>query len=98
MKRNDLYIIKLFGGYIEDPVLVYDVHYDYNKNDYTYKDHDYNKIEDNVVEAWRNDNEQKVREEIARKILSSEIELNFYYSQGDVCEAPYSQIEKIYKV
>lgn len=89
---------KIIRGYIEEPVLVYDVHYDYNENDYTYKYPDYNKIEDNVVEAWRNDKEQKVREEIAKKILNGEIELNFYCSEGDVWEAPYSQIEKIYKV
>ena len=59
---------------------------------------DLNRIEDNVVEAWRIDNEQKVREEIARKILSGEIKLNFYCSDSDAWEAPYSQIEKIYKV
>ena len=88
--------------------LVYGVHYDYNENDYTYKDPeyrkivfddvDYNKIENNVVEAWRKDNEQNVRKDIARKILSGEIGLRFYCSDGDILVAPYNQIEKIYKV
>jgi hypothetical protein len=59
---------------------------------------DYNKIENNVVDAWQKNNEQKIREEIARKILSGEIKLNFYCSDSDSWEAPYSQIEKIYKV
>lgn len=92
---------------IDDCDLVYGAHYDYNEKDYIYEnpeyrkmfgDVDYNKIEDNVVDAWQKDNEQKVREEIARKILSGEIKLNFYCSDTDAWEAPYSQIEKIYKV
>jgi hypothetical protein len=92
---------------IDDSSLEYGVHYDYNENDYMYKNPeyrkmfgnvDYNKIENNVVEAWQKDNEQKVREEIARKILSGEIKLNFYCSDSDGWGAPYSQIQKIYKV
>ena len=59
---------------------------------------DFTKIENNVVDAWQRDNEQKVREEIARKILNGEIKLNFYCSDSDAWEAPYSQIEKIYNV
>lgn len=92
---------------IDDSDLVYGAHYDYNENNYIYEnpeyrkmfgDVDYNKIENNVVDAWQKDNEQKVREEIARKILSGEIKLNFYCSDSDAWEAPYSQINKIYKV
>jgi hypothetical protein len=92
---------------IDDSDLVYGAHYDYNENDYMYENPeyrkmfgnvDYNKIENNVVDAWQKDNEQKVREEIARKILSGEIKLNFYCSDSDAWEAPYSQIEKIYNV
>jgi hypothetical protein len=92
---------------IDDSDLVYGAHYDYNENDYIYEnpeyrkmfgDVNYNKIENNVVDAWQKDNEQKVREEIARKILSGEIKLNFYCSDSDAWEAPYSQIEKIYNV
>jgi hypothetical protein len=92
---------------IDDSDLVYGAHYDYDKNNYIYEnpeyrkmfgDVDYNKIENNVVEAWRKDNTQKVREEIARKILNGDIKLNFYCSDTDAWEAPYSQINKIYKV
>ena len=92
---------------IDDCALVYGAHYDYDEKNYIYEnpeyrkmfgDVDYNKIEDNVVEAWRKDNEQKVREEIARKILSGELGVSFYCSDSDAWEAPYSQIEKIYKV
>lgn len=94
---------------IDDSDLVYGAHYDYNEDNYKidYNDSelndifgttDYNKIENNVVDAWQKNNEQKIREEIARKILSGEIKLNFYCSDSDSWEAPYSQIEKIYKV
>lgn len=92
---------------IDDCALVYGAHYDYNESDYIHEnpeyremfgDVDYNKIEDNVVEAWRKDNEQKVREEIARKILSGELRISFYCSDSDSWEAPLSQIEKIYRV
>lgn len=86
---------------IDDCALVYGAHYDYNESDYQIDDSDetdYNKIENNVVEAWRKDNEQKVREEIARKILSGELRISFYCSDSDSWDAPLSQIEKIYKV
>ena len=92
---------------IDDCYLVYGVYYDYNENDYIYEnpeyrkmfgDVDYKKIEYNVINAWQIDNEQNVREEIARKILSGEIKLNFYCSDSDEWGAPYSQIEKIYNV
>lgn len=92
---------------IDDSDLVYGAHYDYNENDYIYENPeyrkmfgnvDYNKIEDNVINTWQKDNEQKVREEIARKILSGELRLSFYCSDTDEWGAPYSQIEKIYKV
>jgi hypothetical protein len=94
---------------IDDSDLVYGAHYDYNEDNYRidYNDSelndilgttDYTKIENNVVDAWQKDNEQKVREEIARKILSGEIKLNFYCSDSDGWGAPYSQIQKIYKV
>lgn len=92
---------------IDDSDFVYGAHYDYDENNYIYEnpeyrkmfgDVDYTKIENNVVDAWQKDNEQKVREEIARKILSGDIKLNFYCSDSDAWEAPYSQIEKIYKV
>lgn len=94
---------------IDDSDLIYGAHYDYDEKDYQidYGDEkvndifgttDFNRIENNVVEAWRKDNEQKVREEIARKILSGELEIRFYCSDSDSWEAPLSQIEKIYKV
>lgn len=92
---------------IDDCALVYGAHYDYDENDYTHEnpeyremfgDVDYNRIEDNVVEAWRKDNKQKVREEIAQKILSGELRISFYCSDSDSWEAPLSQIEKIYRV
>lgn len=94
---------------IDDSDLVYGAHYDYDESDYQidYGDDemncifgstDYTKIENNVVEVWRKDNEQKVREEIARKILSGEIGVSFYCSDSDSWDAPLSKIDKIYKV
>ena len=102
INKEGTYII---DGIVKEPLG--GAHYDYDEKNYIYEnpeyrkmfgDVDYNKIEDNVVEAWRKDNEQKVREEIARKILSGELGVSFYCSDSDAWEAPYSQIEKIYKV
>ena len=55
-------------------------------------------IEEKVINAWWKDNEQKIREEIAGKILSGELHIDFYCSDTDSWDVPQSQIEKIYKV
>ena len=68
------------------------IHYDCNESDHP------NVIEEKVIKAWWKDNEQKIREEIARKILSGELHIGFYCSDTDSWDVPYSQIEKIYKV
>lgn len=68
------------------------IHYDCNELDYP------NVIEEKVIKAWWKDNEQKIREEIAGKILSGELQIGFYCSDTDSWDVPYSQIEKIYKV
>lgn len=68
------------------------IHYDCNESDYP------NVIEEKVIKAWWKDNEQKIREEIAEKILSGELQVGIYCSNIDSWDVPYSQIEKIYKV
>lgn len=68
------------------------IHYDCNESDYP------DVIEEKVIKSWWKDNEQKIREEIARKILSGELQIGFYCSDTDLWDVPYSQIEKIYKV
>ena len=69
------------------------IHYDCN-NELDYPD----VIEEKVIKAWWKDNEQKIREEIAGKILSGELQIGLYCSDTDSWDVPHSQIEKIYKV
>ena len=68
------------------------IHYDCNESDYP------DVIEEKVIKAWWKDNEQKIREEVAGKILSGELQIGLYCSNTDSWDVPYSQIEKIYKV
>jgi hypothetical protein len=44
------------------------------------------------------DNEQKIREEIAKKILSGEIELKLNCHDSDAFDAPHSKLGKIYNI
>ena len=69
------------------------IHYGCN-NELDYPD----VIEEKVIKAWWKDNEQKIREEIAGKILNGELQIGFYCSDTDSWDVPHSQIEKIYKV
>lgn len=83
------------------------IHYDYDERDYhVIEEHDFSKylyvdyprLEKNVVEMFRQENDKKIREEIAKKILSGEIDIMYYCSDTDSWDAPISQIDKIYKV
>ena len=83
------------------------IHYDYDERDYhVIEEHDFSKylyvdyprLERNVVEKFKQENDQKIREEIAKKILSGEIDIMYYCSDTDSWDAPISQIDKIYKV
>ena len=68
------------------------IHYDCNESDYP------DVIEEKVIKAWWKDNEQKIREEIARKILNGEFHIGFCCLDTNSWDVPHSQIEKIYKV
>lgn len=59
---------------------------------------DYDTITKEVLEQYKKDNEQKIRETIASKILSGEIKLDIYESDTDCWDAPLNQIEKIYYI
>lgn len=83
------------------------IHYDYDERDYhVIEEHDFSKylyvdyprLERNVVEKFKQENDKKIREEIAKKILSGEIDIMYYCSDTDSWDAPISQIDKIYKV
>lgn len=83
------------------------IHYDYDERDYhVIEEHDFSKylyvdyprLERNVVEKFKQENDRKIREEIAKKILSGEIDIMYYCSDTDSWDAPISQIDKIYKV
>ena len=65
------------------------VHYDSDERDYT-------KIEENVLKKFKEENDRKIREEIARKILSGELAVTYSIADIDGWRAPLSQVE-IYK-
>ena len=82
------------------------VHYDYDERDYhIIEEHaiskylyvDYPRIEQNVIIKFKERNDKRIREELARKILSGEIQINYRCVDIDGWETPLSQIE-IYKV
>lgn len=86
------------------------VYYDYNPFDYTketwmgngcavLRETDYNKIETNVVNQFKHENEQIVRQYIASKILDGSIPISFACVDTDIYRVPLNHInQKIYKV
>jgi len=81
-------------------------HYDYDERDYQIiEEHaiskylyvDYPRIEKNVIEKFKERNDKKIRAELARRILSGELQINYSCVDTDSWETPLNQIE-IYKV
>ena len=54
---------------------------------------DYSEREDLVLKKFKEERERDIRQKIAEKILSGEIELNFYVSDSDSYECPPSKIQ-----
>ena len=54
---------------------------------------DYSEREDLALKKFIKEKEQEIRQEIAKKILSGEIDLNFFVSDSDSYECPPSKIE-----
>lgn len=81
-------------------------HYDYDERDYQIiEEHaiskylyvDYPRIEKNVIEKFKERNDKKIRAELARRILSGEIQINYRCVDTDCWDTPLNQVE-IYKV
>lgn len=80
------------------------VHYRYDRDKFLkkpdedgYVETDQSAIEDSIIKQFREDNEQKIRQEIANKILSGELKLHFSESDIDGWDVPLSQVDKIYE-
>lgn len=77
--------------YIDTPYTIYYHDKEDDKRDYYQK-------ENYLIEQFMKDNEQKIREEIAKKILSGEIELKLNCHDSDFFDAPHSKLGKIYNL
>ena len=54
---------------------------------------DYSEREDVALKAFIKEKEQEIRKDLSNKILSGEIDLNFYVSDSDSYECPPSKIK-----
>lgn len=85
-KEVNIMRVEVYIGQINDKL----VHYDCDEQDHT-------KIKKNVLKKFKKENDRKIREEIARKILSGELAVTYSISDTDSWDAPLSQID-VYKV
>ena len=85
-KEVNVMRVEVYIGQIGDKL----VHYDCDEQDHT-------KIEKDVLKKFKKENDRKIREEIARKILSGELAVTYSISDTDSWDAPLSQVD-VYKV
>lgn len=91
-KEKEVSVLYLDANiYIDTPYAIY---YHNNEGD----ERDYSQKENFLIEQFMKDNEQKIREEIAKKILSGEIELRLNCHDSDSFDAPHSKLGKIYNL
>ena len=85
-KEVNVMRVEVYIGQINDKL----VHYDCDERDHT-------KIKKNVLKKFKKENDRKIREEIARKILSGELAVTYSISNTDRWDAPLNQID-VFKV